>query len=132
MLCIVLQAEPALTETFIRAHIERLPGKSIVVHGWRPSVGGRRVLSLPHLAYYKVIGALGGGQQREQTAAYIQVFRHHRVTAVLAEYGDTAVQVMDACRQSGVPLIAHFHGYDASDRSVLERHADAYKRLFSQ
>jgi len=33
---------------------------------------------------------------------------------------------MEACQTAGVPLIVHFHGYDASVRSVLEAHSKTY------
>ena len=131
-LCIVLQYEPSLTETFIRAHIERLPAKVIVVHGWRPQIGSERVLPFRSLVYHKVLRMFGAGLEREKTAAYVRVLRKHPVDAVLAEYGDTAVHVMEACRRVGVPLIAHFHGYDASLRSTLEQNAETYPRMFAQ
>jgi glycosyltransferase involved in cell wall biosynthesis len=32
----------------------------------------------------------------------------------------------------GVPLIVHFHGYDASNHEVIERHREGYERLFQK
>ena len=52
-----------------------------------------------------------------------------RPGAVLAEYGQTGARVADGCALAGVPLIVHFHGNDASVRSVLAEH-DNYRRLF--
>src|SRR5207237_305056 len=57
-------------------------------------------------------------------------FRRHRVEAVLAEYGTTAVHVLPACRRLRIPLVAHFHGYDASMRSVLDEYRERYSTLF--
>lgn len=131
--CVVLQNSPTLTETFIRSHIERLPARVIAVHGWRPTIGTRPVLSFPRLALYKLSRTLfRTGLEAERTAAYLHVFRRHRIDAVLAEYGNTAVNVAEACRRSGVPLIAHFHGYDASMHSVLAEHAITYPKMFAQ
>lgn len=131
-LCIVLQNNPTLTETFIRSHIERLPARVIVVHGWRPSIGPRPVLSLPRLAAHKLSRVmLGKGLEGERTSAYLDVFRRYHVDAVLAEYGSSAVNVAEACRRSRTPLIAHFHGYDASMHSVLDEHALTYPRMFA-
>ncbi len=130
-LCIVTPYVPSRTETFIRSHIEGLPAKVTVVHGWRPSIGERTVLSLPTLAYYKARRMFtGAGLERETAAAYLKVFRDYRVDAVLAEYGEIGVQVMDAVEQSGIPLIVHFHGYDASVHSVLEENKETYPRMF--
>lgn len=130
-LCIVTPYVPSLTETFIRAHIEQLPAKVVVVHGWRPSIGDSTVLSLPTRVYYKSRRLLTGtGLELERAAAYLKVFRDQTVNAVLAEYGEMGVYVMDAIEQSGIPLIVHFHGYDASVHSVLEEHKQTYPRMF--
>lgn len=130
-ICVVTPYQPSLTETFIRSHIEQLPGKVTLIHGWRPSIGDSAVLSLPVLTYYKTWRMLtGAGLERETTAAYLKVFRKRKIDAVLAEYGETGVQVMDAAVRAHLPLIVHFHGYDASVESVLEEHRETYPRMF--
>lgn len=133
VVAVVTPYEPALSETFIRAHLERLPAKTVLVAGSPPTVGSRPVLSIPERAAYKMRRALlHEGLARETTAAYVRAFRRHRVEAVLAEYGTTGVMVMEACRRLGLPLIVHFHGYDASVHSVLEDNAQAYREMFGQ
>ena len=130
-ICVVTPYVPSVTETFIRAHVEQLPAKTTLVHGWRPSIGDRTVLSLPVLMYHKAKRMLtGSGLQSEQTAAYLRVFRDFKIDAVLVEYGDMGVHVMDATNRSGIPLIVHFHGYDASVLSVLEEQRETYPRMF--
>jgi glycosyltransferase involved in cell wall biosynthesis len=52
------------------------------------------------------------------------------VEAVIAEYGPNGVAVMDVCKEAGVPLIVHFHGYDAYVRPVLEKEGKRYPELF--
>lgn len=132
-ICVATPYVPSLTETFIRAHIEQLPAQVTMVHGWRPSIGDRPVLSWPLLTCYKTWRVLTGASlARETTAAYLKVFRERKVEAVLAEYGETGVQVMYAAEQAGIPLIVHFHGYDASVKSVLEEHRETYPRMFSK
>jgi glycosyltransferase involved in cell wall biosynthesis len=131
-LCIVTPYQPSLTETFIRAHIEQLPAEVTLVHGWRPMVGDRTILSLPVLAYYKTRRMLtGNGLNPETTAAYLKIFRERDVEAVLAEYGEMGVLLTDAIVRSGIPLIVHFHGYDASVTAVLEQHRESYPRMFN-
>jgi glycosyltransferase involved in cell wall biosynthesis len=49
---------------------------------------------------------------------------------VLAEYGLTGAAIMPVCRELGLPLLVHFHGYDASRRSVLDQFRDAYEEMF--
>jgi len=42
------------------------------------------------------------------------------------------VNVLPACRIANIPLIVHFHGYDAYLRSVLAENVDTYPVLFRQ
>ncbi len=35
-----------------------------------------------------------------------------RPDVVLAQFGDNALRALAACRRRGIPLVAHFHGYD--------------------
>lgn len=129
--CVVTAYIPSVTETFIRAHIEQLPANVTLVHGWRPSIGNRPVLSMPQLVYYKARRMLfRDGLHQEKTAAYLKVFRERQIDAALAEYGEMGVHVMDAAKRAGVPLIVHFHGYDASVTSVLEEHRETYPQMF--
>ena len=129
--CVVLPYQPSLTETFITNHIEQLPANVTVVHGWRPRVGEGVILSWPVLVGYKTWRTLTrAGLERETAAAYLKVFREREIEIVLAEYGETGVQVMAATERAGIPLVVHFHGYDASVTSVLEEHRETYPRLF--
>ena len=131
--CVVAPYPPSPTETFIRGHIENLPARVLLVHGWRPSIGERPILSGPRLGVYKLLRTLThSGLARETTAAYLQAFRRHGVEAVLAEYGEMGVSVGEACSRAAVPLIVHFHGYDASVHSVLEQHTKTYPVMFKQ
>ncbi len=132
-LCVVAPYEPALSETFIRGHIERLPARTTLVYGYPLTEGGRPVLSQARRVYHKARRKLsGGGIEREMTDAYTAAFRRASTEVVLAEYGDTGALVFEACRRLQVPLVVHFHGYDASVREVLEEHRETYPRMFRE
>jgi len=49
---------------------------------------------------------------------------------VLAEYGPTGVALLQPCAMAGVPLVVHFHGFDASLKVVLQKYEKGYARLF--
>jgi len=53
-----------------------------------------------------------------------------KIDVVLAEYGPTGSAVAEACSAMDLPLVVHFHGYDASKHSVLEKYRDGYERMF--
>lgn len=132
-LAIVLPYAPAPSETFISNHITHLPTPLVTVQDWRPRIDGRTVLSFPQRVSHKLRRSiLGEGLERETTAAYVKAFRRYRVRAVLAEYGTTGVMTVEACRQLKIPLIVYFFGYDASVTSVLEEHAESYRRMFQE
>ena len=123
---------PSLSETFIRAHIERLPAQVVLAYGSPPRVAKRAVLSWTRRALYKTWRIASGTETDSVTLAYEKVFRRYRPCAVLAEYGTAGVAVMAACRRAGIPLIVHFHGYDASMHNVLIEHVDTYPLLFQR
>lgn len=137
-LCIVQPHVGVVSETFIRAHAQRLPANTTVVHSTKgnvPMIGECPVLDQ---------GLVSRGARKLQrwwyhrdwswqsTQAYLAAINKTRAHAVLAEYGPSAVALLDACKISKVPLIAHFHGYDASKTEVVERLKDDYLRLFRE
>jgi len=59
----------------------------------------------------------------------IASFEKNRIEKVYAEYGPTAVAVLNVCKQMHMPLIVNFHGYDISVRHVINRYREAYFRM---
>ena len=130
LIVVVMPSEPVVSETFIQAHIEHLPARVVPVSGWPPRIGGRPVLSWPRRALYKVCRTVSGSATDSATRAYLKVFQRYRPCAVLAEYGTMGLAVLAACRQANVPLIVHFHGFDANMRAILAQNAETYPVLF--
>jgi glycosyltransferase involved in cell wall biosynthesis len=126
------------SETFIRMHNERLPADITVVHSALPRVGERLVLNpsigtAVLLAKCWLLGHQPEGKWVDwaTSCGYARGIERFRPDAVLAEYGPIAVRVSWACRRYHVPLIAHFHGHDASHRATLEQYRAAYQQLFA-
>ncbi len=134
-LCIVQTNAGSVSETFIRAHVERLPAKVTVVHGQIPMLGDQPALSqsVPSRALRKVGRLLTGRSWNwEITASYLKAFRNCQPDVVLAEYGPMGVAVMPACELADIPLIVHFHGSDASVKEVLSRYRNSYREMFQK
>lgn len=138
-LCVVTFSRDAYSETFIRAQIQRLPAQVRVLYG----------TALPHLRT----------EDGEPLAPAFTVFRHvqhsvarrifgqtydslqrrpfkrflagNRISAVLAHYGTVGAAVVGACREARVPLVVHFHGYDAYRHDVVEHGGERYRELFA-
>ncbi len=127
--------ECAYSETFIRAH-ERLPGVVAMLYGgWFPTFlpDGRLLVSPrpgPRLWAAACRRLLGQPGDYSRMRALTRFLRRARIDVVLAEYGPTGVSVMDACAAAGVPLVVHFHGFDAYHRPTLQHHGASYPALF--
>jgi glycosyltransferase involved in cell wall biosynthesis len=130
---IVQPGVDVVSETFIRAHAERLPANVTMVRGNPARIDGRLVLSDSYLsrAVRKLDRIVRARSHTwETTRSFRAAFRRTRPAVVLAEYGITGAYVAEACRLTGLPLVVHFHGYDASMRQVLETHRAAYREMF--
>jgi glycosyltransferase involved in cell wall biosynthesis len=133
-ICMVQPSRCSVCETYIQALSHRLPAQVRVIAGI-PDLDGRPLMPTGVLgrAWCKFLRTIQGRTwHADLTRAYVKVFRRYRPSAVLAHYGPTGVIVMDACHQAGLPLIVHFHGYDASETRVLEEEKEGYARLFQQ
>ncbi|MCC6937018.1 MAG: glycosyltransferase [Flavobacteriales bacterium] len=126
----------AWSETFIAAHIKRLQGVRVVlVDGDLPN----RVLDGPMLLHrhgprrildHVQARFMGGNTQDLLRRRIAALLRRERIDVVLAEYGICADALVDPCTRAGVPLVAHFHGYDAHKTSKIEEMGH-YRRLFA-
>jgi colanic acid/amylovoran biosynthesis glycosyltransferase len=131
--CVVRPGEVALTETFIRAHAERLPGEVSMICGSPPRLADDpgSVPGIPRQLFWRAHHLLCGRPEHERhTRAFIRLLSRVRPDAVLAEYGPNAVRVLSAVQALRIPLVAHFHGYDASKREVLDRFQEGYREVF--
>src|ERR1043165_7283684 len=88
---------PSVSETFIRGHVERLPGQMSLVYDWPPRMNDSFVHPATRRLVHKMLGRLKGEDPHAATtAAYISAFRRTRARAVLAEYGTTGVLLVRA------------------------------------
>jgi glycosyltransferase involved in cell wall biosynthesis len=132
-LCIVKGSGPV--ETFVRAHAEGLPASVTLIHDLPPRLENRPILSQSALnRAFRKAGRLRRRREWdwELTSAYLRAFRQARPDAVLAEFGQSGVVVLDACRRMGLPLIVHFHGADVSKHAVLREYGERYRTLFQE
>jgi colanic acid/amylovoran biosynthesis glycosyltransferase len=136
-ICVVQPSLEAVSETFIRAHDERLPGVVGVVHlqDGMPWLGGTPALSqeLVSRGLRKVRRTLlRRSWDWEIERAWDAAIARCRPDVVMAEYGPTACAILAACQRRKVPLVAHFHGFDASRHDVIKAYATRYRELFKQ
>jgi glycosyltransferase involved in cell wall biosynthesis len=144
--CIASQSPVGLTESFITAHIERLPFEIAVITGYhldysfegrslfdihsakRRKLWHRLLNVLPRTIEYRVRRRLL--REPDEIDVVADFFCERQIDVVLAEYGTTAAFITPACMRASVPLIAHFHGFDASRIEILSQFEMAYRAMF--
>lgn len=124
----------AASETFIRANLEGLPFQVTAGFGDECPLG--RPLALAYglaIVLSKLLTRLHLLRLAGMPAALVTwlLIRWKRPEAVLVDFGFEAVRVMEACAWTGVPLVVHFRGSDASARGRLGLLRGRYRRLLA-
>jgi colanic acid/amylovoran biosynthesis glycosyltransferase len=120
------------SETFINAHKEFLKGKIFFYHNGelptmlqgKPIIYGRQK-RIKHIlrGYYRL------NNFSIEQEALLESFQSNKIDLVFAEYGSTGETVAELCEQLKIPLIVHFHGFDAHHQNQLIAY-QSYKKLF--
>jgi glycosyltransferase involved in cell wall biosynthesis len=67
-----------------------------------------------------------------QPEAYLLRFvKNRRYDVVLAEFGNIGADILPTCKKCNLPLVVHFHGYDASINAVVQLYKERYLELFA-
>lgn len=134
-LCVASPNGSEYSETFIHMQFDKLPCV-LRIHGGPVAAetipGGSTKWRLSAPGMMDVARALRSKANRQitlQTCELRRRLRQRRVEVVLANYGRTGVGLLPLCRELSIPLVVHFHGYDAHMKSEVARWADDYQRL---
>jgi colanic acid/amylovoran biosynthesis glycosyltransferase len=133
-LAIASPERDAYSETFISMQASRLPC-ALRIYG-RPVASGtdpggpiriRSARGLIDLAWHSFRHGLSliGPQVQELKRR----LRRRSVNVVLANYGPTGVALQPVCEALSIPLVVHFHGYDAHVKSVVDANRAGYREL---
>src|SRR5690606_35246734 len=120
------------SETFIQAHKNYLKGNVFYYYGRKniqlesvPQLSSpweRRLLNLKKKLLKKPLGFI-------QETIILNSLKKNKIDVVLAEYGTHAHFILPYIKKAGLPLVVHFHGYDASITKVVKDHNN-YKEVF--
>lgn len=134
--CVVSPSRDAYSETFIRAHVELLPAKVTAMYGTFPDYGQSEVSITPSPTLWRhakqaverrILGITADEQLDHPLKQFLQ---KRKIDSVLAEYGPTGLPIIGPCREMDIPLVVHFHGYDAYRSDVLDLVGHHYQELF--
>lgn len=131
---ILSPANNLYSETFIQAH--RLNINAEVYYYYNGLVpielaGEGSIFKTYKKGAYKLRYRKSADKLAAEKKALKDSLKTKKIQVVLAEYGTLATEVVDLCNELNIPLIAHFHGFDASVFAVLEQY-DNYKSLFEK
>lgn len=134
-LCIIKPNKDSFSETFVREHIERLPGNKKVLYGGVFPVydhEGKYLIRSPfgllsYLIQKKIFSKLEIGVRTRALAKYLA---KEKIDVVFAEYGMVGASVTEACQMAGVPLVIHYHGADVHHRATVDLYHHLYLKAF--
>lgn len=132
-ICVATTKDWNSMETFVRTHIRTLPFEVMVLTGRDfDRTGDGKLLSLRGPAG-RIERGLGDLRKRWLHLYQSRFLEKNGIRAVLGEYGHRGgIGMMRACQEAGVPLIVHFHGFDAyNEVDVVNPNRSSYEQLFA-
>lgn len=133
-ICFTSTALNAYSETFIRTIKSSLEASVFHCYGdmfpYLSEDGTFQSYKTPPL--FDLVKSRIGFVKRSLKEYYlIRYIKTHRINLIFANYGPSGAVLAPVAEELNIPLIVHFHGYDASVFAVMEKHQTAYKRMFS-
>lgn len=132
-IALISPSQNAYSETFIQAHKQLLKGKIFYYFsGSLPDqledYGGLRLNLVQHL-FQKVKLKFSIKKFSNRELALYNSFKKNNIQVVIAEYGLTGNAILKVCQSLYIPLVVHFHGYDASIHEVIKSNNN-YSEVF--
>jgi glycosyltransferase involved in cell wall biosynthesis len=143
VLAIIAPNPDTVSETYVRQHIQLIcPQKTVVVYFAGEGNSVRNIPSLKienssesgvirklHGLFNLIRHGYAGALRGRQKTAVIDFFKEHRVSCVLAEFGQVGCKIKAPCQALGLPLFVFFHGQDAGVGSRTFKRKYSYWRL---
>lgn len=135
-LAIVSPRQTATTETFIQAH-RNIPETRVFFYFGgieKAQLDGSGILldlSIGTRLRKKIGNPLSKFNFSPAQEAVAESFLTNKIDCILAEYGMTGAKILPIAEALNIPLIVHFHGFDATMHSVIAELKPKYQEMFS-
>lgn len=132
-IAIVSTNKSKYSETFIDSHRKYLSENPLnLFDGYLPTRYSLHGMAddVPIVPSISSLASLFGKRPLELEATIKKLLVDQKVELVLAEYGPSGVEMAEICNTLNIPLIVHFHGYDAYRKDVLSTYGKHYKEMF--
>lgn len=123
------------SETFIANQLKFIEHKFELTGGYHPylTIDRKSIFQFP-LNIELLRGGIKNTAPKVYKKLYTSALSNYllktKPSVVLAEYGITGSILTEACKQTGTPLVVHFHGFDAHHYKTLEEYTPAYVKMF--
>lgn len=132
-ICITSPSNNAYSETFIQ-NLKRIIGGNIFYcfGGYFPieSEDGRLKNHFSAPLILKALSKLGVIRKPIKEIYLESYFKKNKIQVIVANYGPAAAELSEISERLRIPLIVHFHGYDASVEQVLNQYSVKYEKMF--
>jgi len=122
--------------TFVRHQAAWLHPAGILYGGYQPYLyNGASIFPFPlrinivRILLKNIAKPLYG---RLYNKALIRFLKSENFDVALCQFGTQGANIADACHKAGVPLVVHFHGYDAFVHKTLADYSEAYRNMFGK
>jgi colanic acid/amylovoran biosynthesis glycosyltransferase len=113
----------AYSETFIQAQKDGIKAKIFYYYGGSLPThleNFGNLLTIKAFIFFKIKRKLKLTNLKPEELAFIKSLKKNKIQLVFAQYGSVGHRLVSICKYLNIPLITHFHGYDASVYSVIE------------
>jgi len=121
------------SETYIQAH-KRIDAKVFYYYGGLVPTHLEGVGSIDRPFWFDILTKIRtkffNKNQSYSELVFAKSLRKNKIEVVFAEYGPTGASLVNICKRLGMPLVAIFHGRDASAYDLLEKYRLQYLDLF--
>lgn len=121
------------SETFIQAHKNYLNGQIFYYYGEGQGIQLEGQGALTSVTKHRLLTVqarvFNWPKNAVRDAKVLASLKTNKIEAILVEYGTHAHNIRSILKASGLPIIVHFHGYDASKYKAVAR-CKQYKEVF--
>ncbi len=134
-LAIFNENQQKYTETFVQAHLNKLPFNKVLYFGNPPqniNPWGDIVSENKQWKHFKlaVLNLFGVNESSYLSKQLARSLKGRKIDVVLAEFGTMGAQIYEACELAGVPLVVVFYGYDAWHKKTIDLNILKYQEMF--
>lgn len=128
-IAICVSDNQSYSETFIKAHIDHLKVE-VIYRKMLPKYEKYDFKNTHSLLKSWLKNKLAERENKKKENELKRFFSRNNIGVVLAEYGHIGVAVLRICEKNKIPLVVHFHGFDAYKKETLITYREAYQDMF--